>query len=207
MSRKGAIHIIESAIAIFMLLSFIILAFGNVPQERSPDIYYRFMDELLNSLIRDQDFMMAVSSKNVTEISSIVGAYSDFKFEIGYISLKPYVFIVNSTNYMRSFSVGMFDRSYIDVFSPAQSFVNVSLNSELVFSSWSGREIHAVDVSSDLLSGTNQIEVNATRLPAYLIIYAIDEQTPNITTDKNVRVAMQPYFNGDEVILLHAFIY
>ncbi len=207
-SKKGAIHIVESAIAVFILFSFVLFAFRNIQDgEQASQVYSDFADDLVESLAFMPEFTSLIESKNLTAINSTLSRYIHHDFDVGYESLMPEVFIVEQPAYQQNFSSKQFDRAYLEVFSPSQSFVNISLNSNMVFSSYTSREINTIDVSSYLAVGTNRIEINTTSQPIYVLIFSTTSQLPQVSANADVNVVTQPYFDGEEVYFLYVFMY
>ncbi len=205
MALKGVVHIIESTISLLIIFSFITLI-SSKEVYQPLDIQSQLAYYATKNLVLSGKLDKALKNGNLTEINSELAKIIPWEFQTGIknINISSYI-IKASKNLTIVINKSEISEGYIDFITPEAQEVNISVNSNQVFSSDTS-ESYGIDIYPYLKTGENKIEVKKSgSREVYLILKLISQNIPSLESNENIITIDFPYYI-EGVKILYVFI-
>lgn len=192
---KGVMHIIESSIAVFLIFSFIILIFPKPSIDLDETKYitaYSALKSILTSGIADD----SLKENNLSEINSYLSKIIPWEFEsfIETTNITSYIIDKQEKNITFNVNTTKINSVVLDLFSPKPQKINITVNSELVYS-LTASEIYGLDITNKIIEGNNQITVEKSGTEVAYLILKLSYENKTIQQSSSQKVSvMMPYY-------------
>lgn len=192
---KGVMYIIESSIAVFLIFSFIILIFPKPSIDLDETKYitaYSALKSILTSGIADD----SLKENNLSEINSYLSKIIPWEFEsfIETTNITSYIIDKQEKNITFNVNTTKINSVVLDLFSPKPQKINITVNSELVYS-LTASEIYGLDITNKIIEGNNQITVEKSGTEVAYLILKLSYENKTIQQSSSQKVSvMMPYY-------------
>lgn len=198
MEMKGAMHIVESCIAIFLIFSFIILVLPK-PTIDLDETKYITTYSALKSVITSGIVDNSLKENNLSEINSYLLKILPWDFEsfIERANISSYIIDQQQENIVFYVNTTKTNLVILDILSPKSQQINITVNSKLVYSSITS-ETYGIDITDKIINGNNQLRVEKSgNKPVYVVLKLSYENTTLKYIPQEKISVMFPYYIGE----------
>lgn len=192
---KGVMRIIESCIAVFLIFSFAVLLLPKPSVDLEETKYtttYYALKSILTSGIVDN----ALKENNLSQINSYFSKIIPWEFEsfIETTNISSYIIDKQEKNITFNVNTTKINNVVLDLFSPKPQKINITLNSEHVYS-LTVSEIYGLDITEKVKQGNNQLKVEKSSNEVAYLILKLSYGNKTIEQNFSQKVSvMFPYF-------------
>ncbi len=178
MAVKGAVKTLEAALATFLLLSFVILAF-KIPGQEFSSAKKEFVENLLEMALASGYLKEELAEGNLTKIKGALQKIMPFDFELGMEQIDTAVFYCENESCTFYFGANksLLSTCFLSFFSNESGKVNITLNSKTVFSGRGKKHLH-IYISS-YLQNSNELRIEKSPGSGlFVVLHFVRESVP-----------------------------
>ncbi len=195
---KGVMHIIESAVAVFLIFSFIILVFPK-PSIELDETKYSTTNSALKSILISGVADKTLKDNNLSEVNEYLSKIIPWEF-VSFLertNISTHIIDGSEKNITFYANLTQINRITVDIISPVQQEINISVNSILAYSSQT-QEVYGIDITDNVIDGINEINVKKSGAQVVYLVLKLSYKNDTISQVSTQRISvMLPYYLGE----------
>ncbi len=195
---KGVMHIIESAVAVFLIFSFITLVFPK-PSIELDETKYSTTNSALKSILISGVADKTLKDNNLSEVNEYLSKMIPWEF-VSFIertNISTHIIDGSEKNITFYANLTQINRVTVDIISPVQQEINISVNSVLAYSS-RVREVYGIDITDNVIDGNNEINVKKSGAQVVYLVLKLSYENNTISQTLVQRISViLPYYLGE----------
>lgn len=195
---KGVMHIIESAVAVFLIFSFITLVFPK-PSIELDETKYSTTNSALKSILISGVADKTLKDNNLSEVNEYLSKMIPWEF-VSFIertNISTHIIDGSEKNITFYANLTQINRVTVDIISPVQQEINISVNSVLAYSS-QAREVYGIDITDNVIDGNNEINVKKSGAQVVYLVLKLSYENNTISQTLVQRISViLPYYLGE----------